>query len=1595
MYILACPHLTACPSNGNDKQLTIGDLGFSCEDRPEQWRGILIDSDEIDLEPSLTASDSPSPYLPGLWVEIAICNQTVQPTCWLLVTLSSAGECNATVVNLNVTEACANAKGLNVLDLCSLTFKDYACLSPADLSNLPDNILVTLPDCKRNDTSGPDLAALFFSKLDSNKAKVVLSSLNAKISQLTPGWAALFLGGIQSLVTQALNISSSVSQSLPGSVQPFLPFVNASIIECLQSQNATCDRFQTLVHDLSLQFNNMSVPKRNEMYLAIKSFLTAQKNLTGSACAVNVNTTTWIKQNLGNFSQIANLEALAALNAKFSALEALPVLTLQQLANLSVDSALVNISVPTPGLIVGALQNKSDVYSFLTFLSTAVAAKNQSSLPLALSQALLNKTLQFFVPNVTSYNSTEWSLLLQNQLASVLPDITAGQLNVIPQNISCNVFQAVIKNLNVQFPKLDLAKRQEVYNSLIKPHLMQKDSACATNVNSSTWVQQNLGNFSQLADLKDLVAFNANFSALEALSVLTIPQIASFSLGMNAVNNLMASGLVVGALQNKSDVFTFLASLNAAVFLNNQSFISSALSQALFNKTFQVLGSNVTSFNSSDWSQLLQDQLGPVLPGITADQLSLIPQNISCASYHAIINVFNTQFPTMNPASQAQVYQTFIKPYLTQKDNTIVCFNQSEANSSAWFVTNIASFLTYTNEQDLGLFANVTMQQGFAKDLSCVQLASQLNFPTDTAIYFTSLLTTGTNSNLTSIPGKFLCYLSPSALKKLNSNEAISLSKRINQQCRASSSGQASRAPTNEELQVAVSLVSKLETISSDTLSNLGPSAVGLSQSQINAISDKDLGASVPTLGNVTGWNKGQSRVIMDKLLQSGYQIKSLESLGSLVSGLPSKNLEALDPTLVLNSLQSPQFVSQISNANPILKNTFVRKILAVETTPTNIVKNVPSDLARYIPKSSLSFISEKPNVQDLNGKLWTSDQAAMFFDQVVASGTNATNLSASVLQGFTCGSPSKINIMQLKELAKAMRTQAASLEEGQLNCLARQITKNGIPTDLDTYPKEMLMFISPLNYSGGANCKGYYTNVGLSNISILQKGSKLRSSLLTQALACMNVTNASLTNDNVMVLGQLVCDLNASYIENATDSLLTQLSQCKSFTADQETAIQNVIARGNSQFGSPSKWSKATLKSLGSLNGILSKSILTKVPTSALTSWVKESADSSSLTRNQLVSIVKNLYPLRTRRAVACPSGMEITADNVQNSLNPLLYTADQLDACLNNSILAAYLLDLSNQPFTNEQLAVFKNKLDQLYPGGYPESVIPNLGAIAFLCGEQDVGKWNITSVDTLYSMLASGPPDNLAKIYITKYIASAGVINGSAVNAIGSSYICLLNSTQLDVISSTAISEAQTLQISLCNQTVKDALYIKAKASYQSMLNQSTYYTLMQPYLGGAPAADLKTLAAKNISMDIGTFTNLNPSSVNNLTVNDVIGLLGVNVADLKAQETNAVISSWVKIQTQSDLDKLGLGIQGGIREVSVTTTQTLKIQLSSVRTLSSVQVQVGLTIGTSSANQRGRLVYLGNLQGTIDISGQFILFHGQVANRQPAQRKTLDF
>ncbi|NXC59193.1 MSLN protein, partial [Aleadryas rufinucha] len=171
--------------------------------------------------------------------------------------------------------------------------------------------------------------------------------------------------------------------------------------------------------------------------------------------------------------------------------------------------------------------------------------------------------------------------------------------------------------------------------------------------------------------------------------------------------------------------------------------------------------------------------------------------------------------------------------------------------------------------------------------------------------------------------------------------------------------------------------------------------------------------------------------------------------------------------------------------------------------------------------------------------------------------------------------------------------------------------------------------------------------------------------------------------------------------------------------------------------------------------------------------------------------------------------------------------------------------------------------------------------------------------------------------ASAAIRRYVELGNPLNATALNAIGTSYVCLLNATELEAIHPPSLKLA-SLDPSACSQETKNILYEKAKKAFFDQRNSPAYYELILPYLGGAPAADLKALSKDNVNMNMSTFVTLRRDSLMSLTPQEVQGLLGLNLPELAQWQYRAPVREWIQVQKQSELDQLHIGLTGGTQE-----------------------------------------------------------------------------
>ncbi|NWH96576.1 MSLNL protein, partial [Tichodroma muraria] len=412
--------------------------------------------------------------------------------------------------------------------------------------------------------------------------------------------------------------------------------------------------------------------------------------------------------------------------------------------------------------------------------------------------------------------------------------------------------------------------------------------------------------------------------------------------------------------------------------------------------------------------------------------------------------------------------------------------------------------------------------------------------------------------------------------------------------------------------------------------------------------------------------------------------------------------------------------------------------------------------------------------------------------------------------------------------------------------------------------------------------------------------------------------------------LGALGCDLEPGTIAASDPKILEKLKLCPALTGAQQDAVNALLLSGATAYGDPSGWDLRTLQDLGPLVLALNQTTLSLVAEAAREDFRRSIAaasisqghsqrEESPLVLRALAAAAAAARARPERSADRCPSE-PVTASNIDDTV-PFL-APEQLDLCLSSRVLIENLEAVLDQPISTEAYQVLKKKVDEVFPSGIPEEQLRRLGTLSRLYTGQEISEWEVTSSDTLSALLdPSGGQwdDSQVQQLLSRYLALGGSLTGPLLQEIGGRRLCNLQEEQIQRIPAAAIGTAGQLNISACSQAKKEQLYGKAREAFASLASTpGPYYCRIRPYLGGAPAEDLKDLANAGvaINMDLETFLTLNPEELQKLSVTDVKNLLGENLPELKKAEQEPPVVSWVQQQSQRELDcVLGIGLQGG--------------------------------------------------------------------------------
>ncbi|XP_039655153.1 mesothelin-like protein [Perca fluviatilis] len=522
--------------------------------------------------------------------------------------------------------------------------------------------------------------------------------------------------------------------------------------------------------------------------------------------------------------------------------------------------------------------------------------------------------------------------------------------------------------------------------------------------------------------------------------------------------------------------------------------------------------------------------------------------------------------------------------------------------------------------------------------------------------------------------------------------------------------------------------------------------------------------------------------------------------------------------------------------------------------------------------------------------------------------------------------------------------------------------------TSFDLYPPDVLLYY---DYSlvPQASCRFYFQQLAEADFSVFSSVLSYKlTALFANARSCLGITNTTLTADTISVLGNMCCTLDGTYIENSDPSILEKLKNCPDLTNAQAAAVEALLQSGKTQ--APSTWDYQTLKNLGMLPLYLTSTFYSnfdkKTKQMFLEYFLKVIA-SNGVDRQKKARMMEeirksNRKQVKSKRSIVngCTVGT-ITQVTISDETFPFNYDdITQFNCCLSVSTVKDNLAAITMKVDQVEYLQIVLSKLREAYAANstIPEDQVQVLGPASRVASISEINLWTITQIDTLSGLMdpSNGPWDpSMAKAIISKYLSNEGNTLGSAeLNAIGGANLCSLDVEVLKNISQQSLKEADALMVSNCTTEKKEVLFTIATQAFATMTRSTvpvSSYQLTQPFIGGASLDYVRSLVPSNINMDVATFTSLDPNVVLNLTVSDIQGLLGSNVADLKSYENQTLVQNWITRQSQTELNTLGVGLVGG-RAASTATTISPTTTTGSATITNSQTTTTGLATITNS-------------------------------------------
>ncbi|CAM4617430.1 unnamed protein product [Lepidochelys olivacea] len=485
----------------------------------------------------------------------------------------------------------------------------------------------------------------------------------------------------------------------------------------------SCDSLAAIVKILSDHTANGTYENPEDIFSFIKRVLHFQLQNSGSACAQGITADRqWLLKYFGLFTAYGSYSDFITLKSRFHGQDSLDLFSASALAQLSAQSNTI-YSTAAIQLVFQAIRSKEEpLQHFSIYLDDLNARLLKSSVLLGNSKVrdtMLMMSAEIVFPQITAMSLEDTTLWL-HRLNLLLPGVNATTLGLLPLTMPCPFYQAVIKAAGGVYSALSARKRQDVYEfqkAYLNAQFTDSGSACEDGTHGTRdWLQKNMGEFCSVAQLSELQTFypdidghwfvyDAHPHSVRTLSSSALSSMTSMPAAPVDELDISTDMQAIKALPVAASLFLMRPSpgIRAGMLKGLDLVTPEQMAQLTVNLTLNSLVDTLLILAILDPSSYYA--------------VYRYMREFNVYVHQAVVKGFNIAYESLSPSSRTDIYNGYMKTYLSQQSLStgVACDNQ--AGLIKWADVNLGKFIQRSSVQDLFSFnaefkkANLTESQ--------------------------------------------------------------------------------------------------------------------------------------------------------------------------------------------------------------------------------------------------------------------------------------------------------------------------------------------------------------------------------------------------------------------------------------------------------------------------------------------------------------------------------------------------------------------------------------------------------------------------------------------------------------------------------------------------------------------------------------------------------------------------------------------------------------------------------------------------------------------------------------------------------------------